>query len=288
VSGQLGVWAGVAAIVVGAGAGAVFMKGRGPEAAAPAIASAEVSHEEVAALGAEVHGAKRTVADLEDRLDDVTRSLADLRGENARLRQVVERLLAAEARPAASSEGGASGPGTSASAGAAPAVATDATLASASPFGVSEDARTTEIRAVLAKIKAEEQVQEREREKKRELEGAKWRVTQIQERLALTPAQSESLVSLMLERDERQGELRRKVRDGEIPREAAGDAREAAQLIYDAKVQSLLSPEQFAELKKYREEQESGWQQGAPGGRAQPAQGGAPGGGGGRRGPAGG
>lgn len=285
-SGQLGVWAGVAAIVVGAGAGAVFMKGRGSEAAGPVIASAEVSHEEVAALGAEVHGAKRTVADLEDRLDDVTRSLADLRGENARLRQVVERLLAAEARAAAPSEGGVSSTSTSTST--VPALATDASLASASPFGVSEDARTTEIRAVLAKIKAEEQGQERERERKRELEGAKWRVSQIQERLALTPAQGEAFAALMIERDELQGEVRRKIRDGEIPREAAGDARDAAQQAYDAKLKALLSPQQFTELTKYREEQQAGWQQGGPGGGAQPMPGGAPGGGGGRRGPAGG
>jgi hypothetical protein len=273
---------GVAALAVGVGAGVFFAGGSG-RGAAERGAPPGVDAAALAALEEEQRASRETIRRLEDRVASLDRSLADAQRESGRVRELVEDLLAAgyspsrarleEPAPAAAASAAPSG-GAPADPAAMGALATAPSTADPA-FGQSESAREGEIRTVLAKIKAEEERKERERERSRDVQRARRQVEEIAGRLSLTPDQTEKFAAFIVERDELQGHLFRKMRDSEAPREELRLAREKIQVSYDAKLQELLSPAQFAELQKIREEPRGGGPSEAgrgPGGRGQRGQ----------------
>lgn len=196
--------------------------------------------------------------------------LVSLRAENQELRVRIEAL---ESRPAGESRAAVQ-PSVEELAAAVAEVQSSA----GAPTTPRDDAMYTQVEAALEAIRETERAEAAKEREQRELDRMEERLTQMAERLGLTPAQTNDMRGLLLQQEQIEDDLRAQ-REAGMERDAYRVARDQAREAERAELARILTPEQ---LQQYDARNDRGNDRGSDGrarGNAGNTGGGAPAGG---------
>jgi uncharacterized membrane protein YgcG len=193
--------------------------------------------------------------------------LVSLRAENQELRVRIEAL---ESRPAGESRAAVQ-PSVEELAAAVAEVQSNAG-ATATPR---DDAMYTQVEAALESIRETERAEAAKAREQREVERMEERLTQMAERLGLTPAQTNDMRGLLLQQEQIEDDLRAQ-REAGMERDAYRVARDQAREAERAELTRILTPEQ---LQQYDARNDRGNDRGSEARNRGNSDGGAPAGG---------